>query len=76
MKNKTKIIARERTRTDYSKMSTYWLGQMLNGAAQGSAEQKAIKEELQRRSSSRPPRKDKGTLLLFNANEWGAMARR
>jgi hypothetical protein len=60
-----------RTMMNYS---TFRLAKMLDSAAAGSAEHKAIQKELRQRSenSNRP---DKSMLLLFNQSDWRVLAR-
>jgi hypothetical protein len=54
---------------DYSTFNTRTIEKMLDAAAAGSAEHKALQAELLRREQTKP-HKDTKTLLLFEREVW------
>lgn len=62
---------------DYSTFSTAALAKILDRSAEGSAEQRAVQEELRRREVDGPQGRgyrDANTLKLFTGDEWANTA--
>jgi len=55
---------------DYSSLKTSTLENRLAGAAAGSAEHRALQEELHRRGAGQSRRPDKETGILFGNEAW------